>query len=98
MVRGAGPPMKVAHIGTDGMAECIFVDSNGDIRHRFHHVDNLTPMWLSLQPRSAWPEITQLDQIANQREERLALQAKEAERRASKKSKRSNKIKRRVPA
>jgi hypothetical protein len=98
MVRaGSSPPMKVIEV-SDGVARCILVDSEGRIRRRFHHINQLSPLWLSLQPKSCWPEITAVDQIADEREERLALEAKERERRASKKSKRSNKIKRRAPA
>lgn len=99
MVRDGGPPMKVAVID-HGVAECVFYDSNGIPRLRYVPIERLQPMWQSLQPRSLWPEISQGDQIASEREERLAADAKEAERRASKKQRRSRKIKRRraVPA
>jgi hypothetical protein len=95
MVRGSGPPMKVAFI-KDSYAECVFIDSHGVVRTRFVHVASLQPMWQALQPRSLWPEITRLDQIANDREERQILREKEDARRSAKKAKRSNKIKRRV--
>lgn len=90
--------MLLANVDADGQAECLLIDGRGDIRHRYYHIDQLTPLWLSLQPKSCWPEITQLDLIANQREEMLDLQAKEGRRRAAKKGKRSNRLKRAVPA
>jgi hypothetical protein len=90
--------MKVAYI-RDGYAECIFIDSHGAVRIRFVHVGQIRPMWQALQPRSLWPEVTQLDQIANEREERQILREKEEARRSAKRAKRSNKIKRKaVPA
>jgi hypothetical protein len=95
MVRsGASEPMKI--LGFHGeVAECVQVDGNGFIRRRYHPIRQLTPMVNSLQPRSLWPEITRLDQVANDREERRALAQKEAARKAKKKAKRSNKIRRR---
>ncbi len=96
MVRAGGSqPMKVVGISGD-VVECVLVDGNGIIRRRYHSADQLSPLWLSLQPKSLWPEITQLDVMAIAREEREATEAKKAERRAAKKSRRSNKIKRRV--
>lgn len=97
MVRAGGSqPMKVADI-SDGIARCILVDSEGRIHRRFHHVDQLSPLWLSLQPKSLWPEITQIDVIAIEHEEEVAAAQRKAQRRAGKKAKRSNKIKRRAP-
>jgi hypothetical protein len=99
MVRaGSSQPMKVIGV-TDGIAKCILVDSNGIIRRRFHHIDQLSPLWLSLQPRSLWPETTHIDILAIDQEERAAAASKKERQRLAKKSKRSNKIKRaRVPA
>jgi uncharacterized protein YodC (DUF2158 family) len=99
MVRAGGsPPMLLSNVDADGQAECLVIDSRGGIRHRFFHVDQLVPLWLSLQPKSLWPEITQVDLIANQREEMLELHAKEERRRAARKSKRSRKVKRKPVA
>lgn len=96
MVRAGGSqPMKVVGI-SGGVVECVLVDGNGIIRRRYHSADQLSPLWLSLQPKSLWPEITQIDVMAIEREEREATEAKQAERRAAKKSRRSNKIKRKA--
>jgi hypothetical protein len=98
MVRaGSSQPMKVVNL-SDGIAKCILVDSSGFIRRRFHPVDDLTPLWLSLQPRSLWPEITQVDILSIDKEERAAAASKKERQRLAKRAKRSNKIKRRVPA
>jgi hypothetical protein len=97
--RGGGPVMRVADIFND-MARCILVDGHGRIGQRFHYVGDLTPLWLTLQPKSLWPDPGQLDALEIEREERAATQAKKIKNAASKKAKASRKIKRRsnVPA
>jgi len=100
MVRaGASQPMKIIAISPHGIARCILVDSNGFIRWRYHPILDLTPLWLSLQPRSLWAETTQVDAIAVAREEEAAAALKQKQRRLAKRQKRSHKIRRRmVPA
>jgi hypothetical protein len=86
-------------IGVDrGIADCVFVDGNGVIRRRHYFADQLTPLWLSLSPKSTWPQISQLDIIEIEKEEREAKAARKAGRRAARKSRRSNKTKRRADA
>lgn len=99
MVRaGSSAPMKLIRYTGDGAAECIWIDGNGVIRRRYHHVDQLTPLWMSLGPKSLWPDMTQLDLVAIEKEERQAAAARRAARKASRKSRRSNKIKSRTVA
>lgn len=98
MVRhGGGPVMKVADV-FNGMVRCIMFDGRGQIRQRFFYEDQLTPLWLTLQPRSLWPDPGQLDLIEIEREERAAAEQRRLAKRASKVSHRSNKIKRRKTA
>lgn len=98
MVRvGGSAPMKVIDI-SEGVAECIWIDGAGKICRRFHDVDQLTPFWMSLGPKSLWPDITQIDLIEIEKEERQAAADRKASRKAAKKSRRSNKIKSRTAA
>ena len=98
MVRvGGSAAMKIIDI-SDGIAECIWIDGNGGIRRRFHVVRDLIPMWMSLGPQSLWPEITDLDLLEIEEEERRAKLERALKAKASKKAKRSNKIKRKQAA
>lgn len=98
MVRvGGSAAMKVIDI-SGGIAECIWIDGNGRIRRRYHHVGELTPFWMSLGPKSLWPETTHADLIAIEKEERAASNARKATRRAAKRARRSNKVKGRSAA
>jgi hypothetical protein len=94
MVRaGSSAPMLI--VSTDrGVALCVFVDGNGIIRERHHHVDQLTPLWLSLSPKTTWPESGNLDLVAIEREEREARASRKASQKAARKARRSNKIRR----
>lgn len=98
MVRAdGGPPMKL--VGVDaGEAECIWIDSEGSIRRRFCDASRLTPMWMTLGPKSLWPEGGNLDAVEIAREERAAASEKSRERKAAKKARRSNKTKRKAVA
>lgn len=94
MVRaGSSAPMKVVRYVGDGTAECVWIDGNGIIRHRLHTIDSLLPMWMSLGPKSLWPDISQIDLIEIEREEREAKDVRRAARKASRKARRSNKLK-----
>ena len=94
MVRhlGGGPAMRVLDVFHD-MVRCVIVDGHGRIRQRFHYSHDLQPLWLSLQPRSLWPDPGQLDALEIEQEERAAAASKKARTASAKKSKRSNKIK-----
>jgi hypothetical protein len=96
MVRAAGPPMKLVGFAADGSARCLLIDQDGAIRYRYHDLKHLMPMWQSLQPRCLWPETGQLDLLEIDKEERAAQAARAAERKAAKKSRPSNKLKRRA--
>jgi uncharacterized protein YodC (DUF2158 family) len=94
MVRAGGSAaMKVVDI-SNNVAECIWIDGNGAIRRRFHYLDQLTPFWMTMGAKSLWPDITQIDLIAIEQEERQAVTERQATRRAAKRARRSNKIKR----
>lgn len=94
MVRAGGsPPMLVVGVES-GIALCVFVDGNGIIRQRSHPVKNLTPLWLSLSPKTTWPESGNLDEVAIEKEEREARAARKASQKAARKARRSNRIKR----
>ncbi|MBR0945960.1 hypothetical protein [Bradyrhizobium liaoningense] len=96
MVRAYGPPMKLVSV-QHGVAKCLLVDYDGIIRYRFHHIDEITPMRLSLQPRSLWPTVTHVDLIEVAEEERRSRAAKKASRRLTNRAKRrSRRIKRLV--
>ncbi|WP_194482490.1 hypothetical protein [Bradyrhizobium sp. CCBAU 53338] len=98
MVRAGGSaPMLI--VGEDGgTATCVFVDSNGAIRKRSCLVGQLTPLWLSLSPKTTWPDISQIDVITIEKEERDAASARKAtraaSRKAARKARRSNRIRR----
>src|SRR5713101_5728596 len=93
MVRaGSSQPMKIVGL-SDGIAKCVMIDSRGFIQRRFHPVDDLVPMWLSFQPKSLWPEITQADILAVDREEQAAAAEKSEKQRLAKRGKRSYRIK-----
>ena len=99
MVRaGSSAPMKVISYIGYGTVECVWVDGNGVIRRRPHASDSLTPMWMSLGPKSLWPDMSQVDLIAIEKEERVAADERRAARKASRKARRSNKIKGRTVA
>jgi uncharacterized protein YodC (DUF2158 family) len=99
MVRhqGGGPAMRVLDVFHD-MVRCVIVDGHGCIRQRFHYQRDLTPLWLSLQPRTLWPDPGQLDMLGIEKEEREAAAQRKAKAAISKKPKRSNKIKGRSDA
>ncbi len=93
MRAGNSAPMLV--VAEDGRtATCVFVDSNGSIRKRSCFLDQLTPLWLSLSPKTTWPDTSQIDLIAIEKEERQAAGARKAARQAARKARRSNRIKR----
>jgi uncharacterized protein YodC (DUF2158 family) len=99
MVRadGGGPLMKI--IDTDrGEARCIWFDQRGAVHVRRFDMDRLNPFWLSTGPKSLWPDITQIDLIAIEKEEREAAESRKAGRKAARKQRRSNKTKRRADA
>jgi hypothetical protein len=96
MVRTDGtPPMQFIR-WRDGVAECLLIDDDGILRLRFVYPQYLQPMRQSLQPRTCWSETRQIDVMEIEAEERRAAEIRRLERRASKKSKRSNKLKRRT--
>lgn len=99
MVRadGGGPLMKIISRWND-QAHCVWVDQRGVIHRRDFDVNRLSPFWLTIGPRTTWPEITQIDLIAIDREERKAASAREASKKAAKRARRSNKLKRRSDA
>jgi hypothetical protein len=97
MVRdGGSQPLKVVDLH-NYIAECVYIDDDGVLRRRFREVGALSPLWLSLQPRSFWPDVNQFDLYAIEQEERAAAEARRIQRKAAKKSKRSNKIRRTEP-
>ncbi|MCA6103938.1 hypothetical protein [Bradyrhizobium australafricanum] len=94
MVRaGNSAPMLIVE-QDGGTATCVFVDSNGSIRKRSCFLDQLTPLWLSLSPKTTWPDTSQIDQISIEKEEREAAAARKVARQAARKARRSNRIKR----
>lgn len=93
MVRAGGSPPMLVVGRENGMTECVFIDGAGVIRHRTHPDGSIVPLWLSLSPRTTWPETSQLDLIAIENEERVAAEDRRKSRRAARKAKRSNKIK-----
>lgn len=95
--RGGGPPMRVAMV-FNGMCRCILFDGRGIIRQRFFYEDQLTPLWLSLQPRTFWPDPGQLDLIEIEREQLAAAEARRKAKAAGRKPKAGYRIKRRVAA
>jgi len=95
--RGGGPPMRVADI-FNGMVRCIMFDGRGFIRQMFFYEDQLTPLWLSLQPRSLWPEAGNLDMIESEREHLAVLEERRRAKASARKSRSSNKIRRGVAA
>ncbi|QOZ52867.1 hypothetical protein XH90_16975 [Bradyrhizobium sp. CCBAU 53338] len=58
----------------------------------------MTPLWLSLSPKTTWPDISQIDVITIEKEERDAASARKAtraaSRKAARKARRSNRIRR----
>jgi uncharacterized protein YodC (DUF2158 family) len=96
MVRadGGGPLMKIVD-KRNGEARCVWFDQRGSIHSQYFEMDRLSPFWLSTSPKSLWPDITQIDLIAIEQEERVAAKVRKVNRRNSKKAKRSNKISRR---
>ena len=64
MVRArGGRMMRVANVFRD-LARCIYVDEHGRIHQRFCYLDELEPFWLASGPRSLWPEISELPELA----------------------------------
>lgn len=95
MVRAdASPPMLVVDIW-DGIARCWLVDGAGALRTRFYPVADLTPLWLSLSPRSLWPDITHIDLLQAEADGVRAAQERVLARRRAKRARRSLKIQRR---
>jgi hypothetical protein len=93
MVRANGSPMKVVKLGNDGIAECLLIDGDGIARFHFVPVEQLKPMWQSLQPRSLWPETNAADLLEVEREERVAKEAALLKKKRARRARRSNKIK-----
>jgi uncharacterized protein YodC (DUF2158 family) len=90
MVRadGGGPMMKIVD-KSNGHAECVWFDQRGAIHRRTYEMGELSPFWLSIGPRTAWPEITDLP---DDFEMPGKPPAKTKRRTASKKPRTSNKI------
>jgi hypothetical protein len=88
--------MKVAAVHEDGTVECLQIDSNGVPRIHFVHVDQLRPMWQSLQPHSLWPPTNNFDESELAKEEAAAKAAKRAGAKTCRKAKRSMKVRRKV--
>jgi hypothetical protein len=86
--------MLLVAVTADGEGDCLHVDNAGRVRHRFYPIDDLLPLWRSLQPRSTWPEITNLDVAAIEREERAAAADRMRKLRAARKARKSPKVKR----
>lgn len=80
-----GAPMKLVQI-EDGIGECLLIDGEGVVRRRFVSVTSLNTVRESLRPKSLWPEISHVDLLAIEEEERIARNAKRAERSKTKKS------------
>ena len=99
MVKGDGtPPMRLLRIAADGVAECLVIDADGVIRRHFHYAKHLRPMREVFQPRTCWKETNSSDLFEIEREERAAAETRRLKRRAARKAKRSNKVKRSVAA
>lgn len=92
--RGSGPAMRVMDVFHD-MVRCIMVDGHGRIHQRFYYDHELTPLWLTLQPKSLWPDPGQLDAVEIEKEEQQARARRKLKAATAKKSRRSNKIKER---
>ena len=90
MVRMEGRTMRVIAVFSD-FARCVFIDHMGRIQSRWHLIEDLDPLWLTLQPRSLWPELQALDVTEIVEEERRAAQAKKLKAAADRKAKRKHK-------
>lgn len=77
-----------------GEARCVWFDNRGAIHHRNFDMDRLSPLHLVVGPKSTWPDITQVDLIQIEKEEREAAQARRVSRKAARKARRSLRIKR----
>lgn len=101
MVRAdsGGPLMKIVD-KSHGEAQCVWFDNRGAVHHRSFDMDSLSPLHLVVSPRSTWPDITQIDLIEIEKEERAAAASRKAANKAARKQRRSNKIKsrRNVPS
>lgn len=98
MVKADGsPPMRFIEICEDGMARCLLVDDDGLVQNRFVYFRHLRPMRVVFQPRTCWKETNGFDLVEIEREERAAAEARRLQRRASRRTKRSMRIKRRAP-
>jgi uncharacterized protein YodC (DUF2158 family) len=91
------PPMLVASFHGP-MVQCWFVDGAAVLRKRFYDIDSLTPLEVSLSPKSLWPDITQLDLLEIEAEERKAREEAKIAKRKAKRAKRSQKLKRKKAA
>ena len=90
---GGGPLMKIVDKDR-GEARCVWFDNRGAIHHRNFDMDRLSPLHLVVGPKSTWPDITQVDLIQIEKEEREAAQARRVSRKAARKARRSLRIKR----
>ncbi|WP_246783594.1 hypothetical protein [Bradyrhizobium sp. CCBAU 21365] len=77
-----------------GEAQCVWFDNRGTVHRRSFDVDSLAPLRLVVSPRSTWPEITQIDVIQIEKEQRDVAASRRSARAAARKSRRSNRIKR----
>lgn len=94
---GASPPMRFVELCDDGMARCLLIDDDGVVQDRFIYFRQLRPMREVFQPRTCWKETGQFDLIEIEREERAAAESRRLQRRAARKARPSNKLKRRAP-
>lgn len=88
---GGGHIIKVTGVD-EGVANCLWFDSRGQLHDREYDVRSLEPFWLASSPKSIWPEINELpDAVVRQMDELAAARRREKAR----KPKPSNKIKQR---
>ena len=86
----SGRLMKICDISND-IALCLWFDGRGAIHEREYDIDALRPFWLSVGPRTLWPEV---NQIPDEPFATTAALARKQRRAAAKRSKPSHKIKR----
>lgn len=84
--------MRILDVFHD-MVRCVAIDSHGRVHQHFCYDHELTPMWLTFQPRTLWPDPGHLDALEIEREEREAAAQRKARAATARKSRRSLKIK-----
>ena len=93
----ATPPMLVRDF-EGRLVRCWFVDGAAVLRNRFFDIDSLTPLEVSLSPKSTWPEVHHLDLLEIEEEERRAAEERKVAKRKARRAKRSLKLKRKKAA